>query len=135
MNLRQKRLCAQLLPPEAEAEAAPEPQTTSPAAVTSERKEPECPTNQAEIEREPGEREWLLQAWQKGREEIATLRSQLRSLEQKFREAHLEEDPAIIRARRHLFRQLMHLVPKALEDAKKGKPALLRLIVRTVRLR
>lgn len=53
------------------------------------------------------------------------LRERLKQL-QKF-------DAALYRARRALLGQMVRLMPKAVADAKLGKPALLRLISRTLK--
>jgi hypothetical protein len=58
------------------------------------------------------------------------------ALEEKCRELESQLDPKEVRqARAQILRELVALVPKAIKDARTGKPALLRLIVRTIRLK
>lgn len=61
------------------------------------------------------------------------LRGVVGQLEKKLKEAKWKADPEIAAARASAIRALVGLLPNAVRDARKGKPALLRLIIRSLR--
>jgi len=67
--------------------------------------------------------------------EVIALRGRVAQLEKQQKEEAWEESPEVQNMRAKLVRALAAMLPKALTDAKRGKPALLRLITRTIRLR
>ena len=84
---------------------------------------PDRPSN-AELERRAAEENaWAKIAW--ARSEILSLRDQLKGIEQ-----HSEEVKAI---KAEMVSILKELLPQAKRNAKRGSPALLRLIARAVR--